>query len=187
MFESLNKIDNNCLLQATQLYSPNKNSRPAGTDIRLIVIHAISLPPDQFGGHWIDDFFLNQLDPNQHPYFKEICTLKVSSHLLIRRDGQVTQYVPFDERAWHAGVSSYAGVENCNDYSIGIELEGADHIPYTEEQYTSLMQCCQTLIQHYPALTKQTIVGHCDISPGRKTDPGKSFDWLKFNALLSSS
>lgn len=187
MYKSLNKIDNNCLLQATQLNSPNKNSRPLDADIRLIVIHAISLPPDQFGGRWIDDFFLNQLDPLQHPYFKEICALKVSSHLLIRRDGQVTQYVPFDERAWHAGVSCYDGVENCNDYSIGIELEGADHIPYTEEQYQSLMQCCQTLIKHYPALSKQAIVGHCDISPGRKTDPGESFDWLKFNALLSSN
>lgn len=182
----LNKIDKGCLLQTKQLNSPNKNSRPAGTDIRLIVVHGISLPPEQFGGQWIDDFFLNKLNPDQHPYFKEICNLRVSSHLLISRNGQVTQYVPFDERAWHAGVSSYTGVENCNDYSIGIELEGADHIPYTEEQYQSLARCCQTLINHYPTLSKQGIVGHCDISPGRKTDPGESFDWLKFNALLSS-
>ncbi len=165
--------------------SPNKNERPNPCDIRLIIVHGISLPPDQFGAGWIDDFFLNQLDPKQHPYFQEICTLKVSSHLLIRRDGSVTQYVPFQERAWHAGVSQYAGEDNCNDFSIGIELEGADHIPYTEKQYQALSCCCQTLIQHYPELSTETIVGHCDVSPGRKTDPGKSFDWQKFRTLLT--
>lgn len=149
-------------------------------------MHGISLPPDQFGDHWIDDFFLNKLDPNQHPYFQEIHHIEVSSHLLIRRDGSITQYVPFHERAWHAGTSSFEGKENCNDFSIGIELEGADHIPYTHEQYQALSDCCNTLIKHYPELTAARIVGHCDVSPGRKTDPGDSFDWGKFRDLLSS-
>jgi AmpD protein len=181
------KIQSGLLIGVTQLNSPNKNDRPVPDDIRLIIVHGISLPPDQFGGDWIDDFFLNKLDPEQHPYFKEICGLKVSSHLLIRRDGSVTQYVPFDQRAWHAGVSCYAGEENCNDFSIGIELEGADHIPYTDVQYAELARCCEALMSVYPRLSKDTIVGHCDIAPGRKTDPGESFDWKKFKGLLVAS
>ena len=172
------------LKTATFKASPNKNLRPNPLDIRLIIVHGISLPPDQFGECWIDDFFLNKLDPKQHPYFQEIVELKVSSHLLIRRDGSVTQYVPFHERAWHAGLSTYAGEDNCNDFSIGIELEGSDHIAYTDAQYEELSRCCKTLMEHYPALSKDTIVGHCDVSPGRKTDPGESFDWEKLRALL---
>jgi AmpD protein len=169
----------------TYLPSPNKNERPDCKDIRLIIVHSISLPPNQFGECWIDDFFLNKLDPSQHPYFEEIHQLEVSSHLLIRRDGSVTQYVPFHERAWHAGVSSYNGCENCNDFSIGIELEGGDDIPYTEEQYLELVTCCKALIETYPMISEDTIVGHCDVAPGRKTDPGESFDWAKFRNLLS--
>ena len=179
-------IQQGLLSNATFKASPNKNSRPNSDDIRLIILHGISLPPDQFGGSWIDDFFLNNLDPDQHPYFQEIYQLKVSSPLLIRRDGSLIQYVPFHERAWHAGLSTYKNEENCNDFSIGIELEGADQIPYTDEQYQQLMVCCTSLIEHYPGLSKNTIVGHCDVSPGRKTDPGKSFDWLRFRASLSA-
>jgi len=185
MAYSLPKIHNGLLNGATFRKSPNKNDRSKTLNMSLIVIHGISLPPDQFGESWIDDLFLNKLDPSKHPYFEEIHQLKVSSHLLIRRDGSVTQYVPFHERAWHAGVSSHEGEENCNDFSIGIELEGADHIPYTEEQYVELSRCCDALIEHYPLLTKKQIVGHCDIAPGRKTDPGESFDWAKFRDLLS--
>lgn len=164
--------------------SPNKNPRPNANDIRLIIVHGISLPPEQFGGRYIDDFFLNQLDPLQHPYFKDICQLQVSAHLLIRRDGTTTQFVPFHERAWHAGVSAFNGEENCNDFSIGIELEGTDQQPYTNEQYIELNRCCLSLINTYPQLTSRHIVGHCDVAPGRKTDPGESFDWGKLKALL---
>ena len=185
MNNTINKIRNGWLDNATKTPSPNKGERSDLRDIRLIIVHSISLPPDQFGGCWIDDFFLNQLDPHQHPYFKEICELQVSSHLLIRRDGAITQYVPFHERAWHAGQSTYKGADNCNDFSIGIELEGADHIPYTKEQYTELARCCKMLIDTYQALSEETIVGHCDVAPERKTDPGESFNWGGFRTLLS--
>ncbi|ORU92965.1 MAG: N-acetyl-anhydromuranmyl-L-alanine amidase [Cycloclasticus sp. symbiont of Poecilosclerida sp. N] len=167
--------------------SPNKNERPDANDIQLIIVHGISLPPGTFGSSCIDDLFLNQLDPHQHPYFEEIHQLKVSSHLLIRRDGNVIQYVPFHQRAWHAGVSCYQGEHNCNDFSIGIELEGTDDTPYKQEQYLALSQACKSLIQHYPLLSEETIVGHCDVASGRKTDPGESFDWIEFKRLLSLS
>ncbi|ORU91513.1 MAG: N-acetyl-anhydromuranmyl-L-alanine amidase [Cycloclasticus sp. symbiont of Bathymodiolus heckerae] len=186
MKKSHQHIQNGLLSGAIFKESPNQNGRPDSNDIHLIIVHGISLPPEEFGGSCIDDFFLNQLDPTQHSYFEEIHQLKVSSHLLIRRDGSITQYVPFHHRAWHAGVSCHNGKENCNDFSIGIELEGADHILYTEEQYLELSRCCDSLIEHYPALSKEAIVGHCDIAPGRKTDPGESFDWTKFRSLLSS-
>lgn len=166
------------------LPSPNKNERPKDSVINLIVIHNISLPPATFGTPYIDDFFLNQLDPSANDYFKAIADLKVSSHLLIRRNGAVTQYVPFLERAWHAGISCYEGIENCNDFAIGIELEGTDDIPYTTEQYLSLVNVCQLLMKHYPEISTDRITGHCDIAPGRKTDPGDSFDWNFFKSLL---
>ncbi len=184
---SSKSIQKGLLHSANYMASPNKNSRPNTADIRLIIIHGISLPPKQFGESWIDDFFLNRLDPNQHPYFQEICKLEVSSHLLIRRDGSVTQYVPFDERAWHAGLSSYKGNENCNDFSIGIELEGSDHIPYTDEQYVELANCCKALVEHYKDLSVGSIVGHSDVAPGRKTDPGESFEWEKLGRLLGET
>ena len=179
-------IKNGCIDNAKQLPSPNRNERPNLDDIRLIIVHNISLPPGEFGHNWVDDFFLNSLDPNQHPYFQEICHLEVSSHILIRRDGTSTQYVPFHERAWHAGVSSFNGQSNCNDFSIGIELEGTDDIAYTEAQYVQLAHYCKQLIETYPLLSEENIVGHCDVAPGRKTDPGESFEWTKFRRLLSS-
>jgi AmpD protein len=157
--------------------SPNYDQRPAGTEIELLVIHAISLPPNQFGGQFIDQLFTNSLNENAHPYFAEIASLRVSSHLLIRRTGDITQYVSLQQRAWHAGVSSFAGRERCNDFSIGIELEGCDSIAYTDIQYQQLIKTIKLLQQTWPILTSDRIVGHCDIAPGRKTDPGPYFDW----------
>ena len=171
--------------EARQQPSPNCDSRPDESDISLIVVHGISLPPGEFGDDYIDQLFTNNLNPDDHPYFKEISGLKVSSHLLIRRDGELVQYVPLQKRAWHAGVSKYENRENCNDFSIGIELEGADETPYTDSQYQVLSELIQNLIQSYPALTKDTISGHSDIAPGRKTDPGIAFDWVHLRNLLS--
>lgn len=167
--------------------SPNFNDRPDASDISLIVIHNISLPPGQFGTGCVADFFQNQLDVAQHEYFETIADLKVSSHLLIDREGQVTQFVKFDDRAWHAGASVYQGREQCNNFAIGIELEGTDDVPYTDQQYRALVKCCQTLIATYPQLSGDTITGHCDIAPGRKTDPGDAFDWDYFRQALSPS
>lgn len=164
--------------------SPNCNQRPEGVDIRLIVIHGISLPPGEFGGPWIDAFFTNTLDASRHPYFAEIAGLTVSAHLLIRRDGEVVQYVPFDLRAWHAGRSNYQGQENCNDFSIGIELEGTDELAYTDAQYARLAHLIPVLNAHYPASFGH-LAGHCEIAPGRKTDPGPAFDWPRLHALLA--
>lgn len=166
--------------------SPNYNARPDAADISLIVIHNISLPPGQFGTGCVADFFQNKLDVTQHEYFQTIADLQVSSHLLIEREGSLTQFVKFDDRAWHAGVSSYQGREQCNDFSIGIELEGTDELPYTDAQYASLVQCCRALIETYPQLSYERIAGHCDIAPGRKTDPGSAFDWARLRQGLSS-
>ncbi|MDZ4297151.1 MAG: 1,6-anhydro-N-acetylmuramyl-L-alanine amidase AmpD [Moraxellaceae bacterium] len=163
------------LLGARRVDSPNFGDRPT-SDISLIVIHNISLPPGQFGGPYIEQLFLNQLKASDHPYFAEVYQLEVSSHLLIRRDGEVIQFVAFDKRAWHAGRSSYAGRDNCNDYSIGIELEGCDDLPYEPVQYTRLNEVLPTLWRAYPS-TQGHVVGHSDIAPGRKTDPGPTFDW----------
>lgn len=157
--------------------SPNCDERPMGMKLDMIVVHNISLPPGEFGGPYIDDLFCNRLDPNAHPYFVEIEKLKVSCHCLIRRDGTITQYVPFTQRAWHAGVSSFKGRESCNDFSIGIELEGADEIPYSNEQYSSLVELISTLISTYDNISYDRIVGHSTIAPDRKTDPGPAFDW----------
>lgn len=171
----------------TRLQSPNCDERQDESDISLLVIHNISLPPDQFGGPWITDLFLNQLDPCAHPYFAEIASLKVSSHLLIRRDGEVIQYVPLNKRAWHAGQSSYCGREACNDFSIGIELEGTDDIPYTPRQYEKLVELTNSIMRLYPTITTQRITGHSDIAPQRKTDPGPAFDWLAYKRKLLSN
>ena len=143
----------------------------------LLVIHNISLPPEKFGGPWIDDFFLNRLNPDSHPYFCTICEQRVSSHLLIRRDGELVQYVPLDLRAWHAGKSEFQGRNDCNDYSIGIELEGTDDIPYTDAQYEMLIGTTREIMMLFPGITRDRITGHCDIAPDRKTDPGLAFDW----------
>lgn len=170
---------------ATQLPSPNYDERSDPSDISLLVIHCISLPPGEFGNDCINQLFCNQLDANAHPYFEAIHQLTVSAHLLITREGLINQYVPFDKRAWHAGVSHYQGREKCNDFSIGIELEGIESMPYTDVQYTQLNAVIQTLLSYYPTLTKTAITGHSDIAPMRKTDPGPLFDWHRLHTLLA--
>ena len=177
--------DNHYLSEAAHCHSPNYDNRPCNTDISLIVIHCISLPPNEFNNTYIDDLFCNRLDANAHAYFSTIAHLKVSAHLLIKRTGTITQYVAFNKRAWHAGQSHYLGRERCNDFSIGIELEGADTSPYTEIQYKQLASVIKTLLGYYPTLSPEHIVGHSDIAPLRKTDPGKYFDWQKLQQLLA--
>jgi len=163
--------------------SPNCDERPADCRISLIVIHAISLPPGEFGGDGIDRLFGNTLDPDAHPYYKEIQALRVSSHFLIRREGEVIQYVACGKRAWHAGASVWRGVERCNDFSIGIELEGCDTQAFEPVQYVALANLIQKLRCHYPL---PDIAGHADIAPGRKTDPGPCFDWPRLHLLLAA-
>ena len=170
--------------QANYFFSPNWNERPMGVNIDLLVIHGISLPPGQFGGRYVHDFFMNQLDPTLHPYFQEIAHLTVSSHLFIDRRGQLWQFVPLHKRAWHAGASSFQGRDNCNDYSIGIELEGTDAVPYTSLQYQTLAELTLAIMQTYPAITADRIVGHSDIAPGRKTDPGDVFEWSNYKSSI---
>lgn len=170
-----------------RVYSPNFDQRPAGCELDLIVVHGISLPPGEFGGRWIDDLFTNTLDSGAHSYFREIHALRVSAHVLIRRDGSLTQYVPFTARAWHAGESAHCGRLACNDYAVGIELEGTDDTPYSAEQYTALGALVAALRRAYPSLRNADIVGHSDIAPGRKTDPGPSFDWDRLEDVLSSA
>lgn len=173
------------LLSGTEFVaSPNCDDRPAGCRPELVVIHGISLPPGEFGGPWIERLFTNSLPAGEHPYFATIAGLRVSAHALIRRDGRITQFVPFGRRAWHAGESSWCGRERCNDYSIGIELEGTDGSAYEERQYSSLALLLAALIDAYPGLTAETLAGHSDIAPGRKTDPGIGFDWPRLRALL---
>lgn len=173
------KIENHKLTGVCFVESPNCDDRPDDGDISLVVIHGISLPPGEFGGTNIDALFTNTLDENAHPYFSEISALKVSSHLLIKRQGEITQYVPFNKRAWHAGESNYKGRTCCNDYSIGIELEGTDTEPYTDAQYSALNNVLNLLVNSYSNLSFANITGHCDIAPGRKTDPGAAFDWQR--------
>lgn len=170
------------LTTARRCPSPFFNPRPTG-EISLVVLHNISLPPGEFGGPWIDRLFTGKLAPEEHPYFAEISGMEVSAHLLIRRDGEVVQYVPFDARAWHAGRSVYQGRENCNDFSLGIELEGCDDQPFDDRQYASLAAVLRVLWRHYPQ-TRGALTGHSDIAPGRKTDPGPCFDWARLRAIL---
>ena len=165
--------------------SPNFNERPDG-EISLLVIHNISLPPGQFATGKVQAFFQNRLDVTEHPYFEGIKALRVSAHFLIERDGQITQFVSCLDRAWHAGISSFEGREACNDFSLGIELEGTDTTPYTDAQYQQLVAVTQTLIGLYPAIAGN-ITGHSDIAPVRKTDPGPAFDWSRFRAMLTAS
>ncbi|HET7649925.1 MAG TPA: 1,6-anhydro-N-acetylmuramyl-L-alanine amidase AmpD [Gammaproteobacteria bacterium] len=179
------ETETGALSGARQLASPHCDDRPAQAGIDLLVIHGISLPPRQFGGVWIEDFFLGHLRADVHPYFESIAPQRVSAHLLIRRDGEVVQFVPFQRRAWHAGVSIFEGRTACNDFSIGIELEGCDDIPYEATQYNALDAVTHALMQAYPAITPQRIVGHSDIAPGRKTDPGPAFDWPRFRGRLA--
>ena len=165
--------------------SPNADERPENCVASLIVIHNISLPPNEFGGPYVEQFFTNQLDPNEHPYFAEISEQKVSAHVLISRDGSVIQFVPFNLRAWHAGKSKYDGREGCNDYSIGIELEGADELAYEDRQYSVLVTLIDALRIAYPSLSKNRVVGHSEIAPNRKTDPGPAFNWERFKSELA--
>jgi AmpD protein len=165
--------------------SPHHDERPRDAVIDMIVIHNISLPPGQFGGGEIERFFAGTLDAAAHPYFAEIAHLRVSSHLLIKRTGEVVQFVPFSKRAWHAGESFFHGKTRCNDFSIGIELEGTDDLPYEEAQYLRLSSVIRALLESYPLIARERIVGHVDIAPVRKTDPGPAFDWDYLKGMLA--
>ena len=169
-----------------QVLSPHCDPRPAGIDVDLIVIHGISLPPGEYGGPWIERLFTGNLPRDAHPYFAQIHGMRVSSHLLIRRDGELVQFVPFGLRAWHAGVSAYEGRTACNDFSIGIELEGVDEMPYQAAQYAAAAQVIRALLAAYPRLSAARIVGHSDVAPGRKSDPGAAFDWKLLRDSLAS-
>jgi AmpD protein len=180
-------LESGLLRGVRQIASPNCDARPAGVEPELIVVHGISLPPGEFGGPWIDRLFTNELPPEAHPYFAEVAPLRVSSHLVIRRDGNITQYVSFAQRAWHAGQSSYNGREACNDFSIGVELEGTDTLAYEASQYQALADVIAALCAAYPKLTPARLVGHSDIAPGRKTDPGPAFDWPRARRLVAAA
>ena len=151
----------------------------------LIIVHGISLPPNEFGGPWIDRLFTGTLAWDAHPYFRQIEGLRASAHVVIRRDGQLTQYVPFGERAWHAGLSQYRTRSGCNDFSVGVELEGTDDIAYTDAQYAQLVELIAALIEAYPSLSPEHLVGHSDVAPGRKSDPGPYFEWPRLRARLN--
>lgn len=172
------------LMAVSQVLSPHCDARPAGVLPELIVIHGISVPPGQFGGPWIDRLFAGDLPGDAHPAFVSLAALRVSAHVVIGRDGTPTQYVPFGRRAWHAGVSSYAGRSACNDFSIGIELEGTDALPYEAAQYRTLAALIVELCRAYPSLSPERLVGHSEIATGRKTDPGPAFDWPRLHSLL---
>lgn len=165
--------------------SPHYDQRPEGMVIDMVVVHCISLPPGEFGSSAIPEFFCGKLDTGSHPAFADIASLRVSAHLLIRRRGEIIQFVPFDKRAWHAGESSFQGRSRCNDFSIGIELEGTDHLPYEKAQYQQLQNVLVLLKHAYPAITEERIVGHVDIAPNRKTDPGPAFDWSSLRGIFA--
>lgn len=177
-------INNGWLNPVRKVLSPHFDARPDVRDISLLVIHYISLPPEQFGGGFIDEFFQGKLDPTLHPYFAEIYQIRVSAHCLIERDGRITQYVNFNDRAWHAGLSEFAGREKCNDFSIGIELEGSNEQPFTDAQYQALSQLTEQIMQTYPLINKERIVGHNHIAPERKIDPGQYFDWHRYFSAM---
>lgn len=172
------------LRAARQVLSPHCDERPPGMAPELIVVHGISLPPGEFGGPWIERLFTGGLSPDAHPYFATIAGLRVSAHVLVRRDGEAVQFVPFGLRAWHAGVSSWQGRPACNDFSVGIEMEGTDEGVYEAAQYRTLSALIAALCQAYPTLARERVVGHSDISPGRKSDPGPSFEWQLLRELL---
>ncbi len=179
--------DSGLIKPARQCISPNSDDRPDGAVPESLIVHGISLPPAEFGGPEIEQLFTNSLDWDAHPYFAKIRGLEVSTHLLIRRDGELIQFVPFNRRAWHAGESSFRGRTCCNDFSIGIELEGDDETPYTDSQYAVLIAVTNALVATYPALSAREVAAHSDISPGRKTDPGPAFDWLRLYDGLSQN
>ena len=171
---------------ARRVPSPNFDVRPSGCGIDLIVVHGISLPPGEFGGPHIEQLFCNRLDPHAHACFRAVAAVKVSAHLLIRRGGELVQFVALSDRAWHAGESRFGDRVRCNDFSIGVELEGADRTPYEDAQYERLGDVCLALMRHWPAIGPDRIVGHSDIAPGRKTDPGPAFDWRRLKDLLGA-
>ncbi len=180
-------IDEAGWLQAVEIVrSPNYDARPDNANIKLVVIHGISLPPGEFGGKFIRHFFCNQLVASEHPYFADICEMQVSAHCLIERDGNIVQFVSFLNRAWHAGVSSWRGEQACNNFSIGIELEGTDDRAYSGVQYQRLGELIDSLLSHFPDIPSDGICGHSDIAPGRKTDPGSAFDWSQLDNLQTS-
>jgi AmpD protein len=179
-------LEKGVLSIAKQVLSPNYDDRPPDTSIDAIIIHSISLPPGQYNGNYVEQFFCNQLDREEHPYFAEIAELRVSSHFFIRRSGELVQFVPVIKRAWHAGASCCMGREAVNDFSIGIELEGCDDDDFSTAQYQTLLQLTSRLISAIPTLSVEHIYGHADISPGRKTDPGPGFDWKAYRLALSS-
>lgn len=162
------------------------DARPNADDVSLLVIHNISLPPNQFGSEYVESFFAGKLDPTQHPFFESIYKMRVSSHLYIRRSGEIVQFVNFNDRAWHAGMSSFQGRTRCNDFSIGIELEGADNISYSDAQYNAVQRATCSIMRAYPNITMGRIVGHMDIAPGRKTDPGVAFNWTRYRQAVYS-
>ncbi len=178
MIDAAGRVDS-----ARHVASPNWDERPGGEAITLLVIHNISLPPGEFGGDGIERLFANTLDAQAHPYYRTLTGLRVSAHFLIRRGGELLQFVPCSKRAWHAGVSQWRGRSRCNDFSIGIELEGADDVPYAQAQYRVLAELARALRSIYPIAD---VAGHCDIAPGRKTDPGPSFDWLRFRNSIGA-
>jgi len=180
------ETDTGWLTSVRRVVSPNCDQRPPGSTLELIVVHGISLPPGEFGGPAIEQFFLNRLVSEEHPYFRTIIDLRVSSHVMISRQGEPTQYVPFGKRAWHAGQSCYGDRDECNDFSVGIELEGTDDSPYEYVQYERLAELVRVLRRAYPSLQDAEIVGHSDIAPGRKSDPGACFDWALLGDLLQS-
>lgn len=183
---NLSLIDSNgWFTGALQKPSANFNERPLHAEIDMLVIHSISLPPGEFGGPHIEDFFLNRLNRKAHPYFNEIGSLKVSAHFYINREGELVQFVSVFNRAWHAGDSCWFGKNNCNDFSLGVELEGCDDQPFTQRQYKVLARLTRLIRQRFPAITPERIVGHADIAPGRKTDPGPLFDWQHYRQCLS--
>lgn len=186
MMTSLISVADGLLAAARFVPSPNFDARPADMPIDALIVHSISLPPGEFGGRAIEQLFTNRLDPNEHPYFAAIAQLRVSAHLLIRRDGELIQFVPFTLRAWHAGESCCEGRTRVNDFSIGVELEGGDEFPFEEIQYQQLAVVTRAIMATYPAITPARVYGHSDISPGRKTDPGPYFDWAQYRALCAA-
>lgn len=179
-------LESGLMRGARHVASPNFDARPHGVEAELIVVHGISLPPGEFGGPWIERLFMNTLPLDMHPYFAEVGEVRVSSHLLVGRDGELTQFVKFPDRAWHAGQSNYNGRAACNDFSIGVELEGTDTLAYEAAQYESLANVVAALCDAYPRLSPDRLVGHSDISPGRKTDPGPAFDWARARGCISA-
>lgn len=181
------EIEQGWLAAAARCQSPNCDARPDGAVVDTLVVHGISLPPGRFGGGYVDALFSNRLDAAAHPYFAEVAALRVSAHALIDRTGAITQYVNFDARAWHAGRSCFGGRARVNDFAVGVELEGTDDCPYTPAQYHQLGRLAAALLRYYPAITRSRIVGHSDIAPGRKTDPGPAFDWRWFDRELGAA